>query len=176
MTAPLVRAMTLADCDRVAEIRIRGWRTAYRGLVPQSHLDALSVAEDAERRRSRLSRGDGSVVNLVAEQAGEVVGWAAHGPYRDGEHRTPGAELYALYVHSAHVGTGIGRTLLTEAVRQNEARGHRRMYLWVLKDNTPARAFYARAGFHADGAEEPFEVDGVAVPEVRYVRDLTARQ
>ncbi|CAM5533499.1 hypothetical protein SAURM35S_02305 [Streptomyces aurantiogriseus] len=34
MTAALVREMTLADCDRVSEIRIRGWQTAYRGLMP----------------------------------------------------------------------------------------------------------------------------------------------
>jgi GNAT superfamily N-acetyltransferase len=166
--------MTLADCDRVSEIRIRGWQTAYRGLMPQSFLDALSVTEDAERRRARFAQGDGPVVNLVAEQDGEVVGWAAHGPYREGERHTDDAELYALYVAPGHVGTGIGRTLLTEAIRRTVAGGHRRMYLWALKGNTHARRFYERAGFHADGTEEPFEVEGVAVPEVRYVRDLTA--
>ena len=47
------------------------------------------------------------------------------------------------------------------------------MFLWVLKGNARARRFYVRAGFRADGAEEPFEVDGVGVPEVRYVRVLT---
>ncbi|MFE7357623.1 hypothetical protein ACFU8Q_31875, partial [Streptomyces sp. NPDC057543] len=26
-----IREMTLADCDRVAEIRVGGWRSAYRG-------------------------------------------------------------------------------------------------------------------------------------------------
>ena len=46
------------------------------------------------------------------------------------------------------------------------------MLLWVLKGNDRARRFYQRAGFTADGAEEPFDVDGVAVPEVRYVREL----
>ncbi|WP_425247078.1 N-acetyltransferase family protein [Streptomyces sp. NEAU-NA10] len=176
MTAPLVREMTLADCERVSEIRVRGWRTAYRGLMPQSYLDALSVTEDAERRRAWFTEGDGSVVNLVAEHAGEVVGWAAHGPYREGELRTDDAELYAIYLDPGHIGTGIGRMLLTEAIRRTTARGHRRMYLWVLKENTHARRFYERAGFHADGAEEPFEVAGVAVPEVRYVGDLTGRR
>lgn len=45
------RPMTPDDCDRVAVIRIGGWRSAYRGLIPQSYLDALDVAQDAERRR-----------------------------------------------------------------------------------------------------------------------------
>lgn len=48
------------------------------------------------------------------------------------------------------------------------------MYLWVLKGNVAARRFYERAGFGADGAEEAFEVDGVAAPEVRYRADLPA--
>jgi GNAT superfamily N-acetyltransferase len=165
--------MTLADCDRVAEIRIRGWQSAYRGLIPQPYLDGLSVEEDAERRRTYLSQGDGSVVNLVAEDSGgEIVGWACHGPYREGEVLTPDAELYAIYVHPDQVGRGTGQALLTECVARCTAAGHGRLLLWVLKGNDRARRFYERAGLRADGAEEPFEVDGVAVPEVRYARRL----
>lgn len=164
--------MAHADCDRVAEIRVRGWQSAYRGLMPRSYLDALSVKREAERRRELFARGDGAVLNLVAEQAGEVTGWACHGPYRDGEVRTGDAELYAIYVDPGRYGGGIGRALLAEAVRQRTAAGHARMFLWVLKENAGARRFYERAGFGADGAEEPFEVEGTAVPEVRYVRHL----
>ncbi|WP_078947712.1 GNAT family N-acetyltransferase [Streptomyces griseus] len=164
--------MAFTDCGRVSEIRVRGWQTAYRGLVPQSYLDGLSEKEDAERRRGRFGQGDGSVVNLVAEEADEIVGWAAHGPYRDGDVRAADAELYALYVDVDRLGGGLGRRLLTESVRQCAALGHERMYLWVLRDNARARRFYERAGFSADGAEEPFEVDGALVPEVRYVKRL----
>ncbi|WP_405742651.1 GNAT family N-acetyltransferase [Streptomyces sp. NBC_00028] len=166
--------MTLDDCERVAEIRIRGWQTAYRGLMPQPYLDGLSVAEDAERRRERFRQSDGSVMNLVAEQDGELLGWAAYGPYRDGEVRTADAELYAIYVDAGCFGGGIGHALLQESVRRCTGAGYPCMYLWVLDGNTRARAFYERAGFHPDGAEEPFEVDGVPVPEVRYVKDLIA--
>ncbi|MFJ1968532.1 GNAT family N-acetyltransferase [Streptomyces sp. NPDC087903] len=168
-----IRAMTLPDCDRVAEIRVRGWQSAYRGLMPQPHLDALSVTADAERHRARFTRGDGSVLNLVAERGGELVGWACHGPYRDEELRTEDAELYAIYVDPGHYGAGVGHALLQESVRHRTAAGHDRMFLWVLEGNTRARRFYERAGFRADGAEEPYEVDGVPVPEVRYVRTLT---
>ncbi|WP_055525896.1 GNAT family N-acetyltransferase [Streptomyces graminilatus] len=168
----LVREMTLDDCDRVSEIRVRGWQHAYRGLIPQPYLDSLSAAEDAERRRTFFVGAGSEVVDLVAEQGGEVVGWACHGPYRDGEFRTDDAELYAIYVDAGRFGAGVGRALLGEAVRRCALAGHRRMLLWVLKGNDRARRFYQRAGFMADGAEEPFDVDGVAVPEVRYVREL----
>lgn len=169
----MVRPMTADDCEQVAGIRIRGWQHAYRGLVPQSYLDGLDVGADAERHRARLLAGDGGVVNLVAEgEGGGLAGWAAFGPHRDGDVRTDDAELYALYVGPEHIGRGVGRTLMTEAALRCAAAGHRSMYLWVLKENARARRFYERAGFEADGTEEPFEVDGVAVPEVRYVREL----
>ncbi|MFF8942891.1 GNAT family N-acetyltransferase [Streptomyces sp. NPDC014864] len=181
---PLVREMTLADCGPVAEIRVRGWQTAYRGLVPQSHLDALSVERDAEVRRTLLTQDAGRAVNLVAVEAppgpsgrsgkhGEILGWACHGPYREGEVHTEDAELYSLYVAPGHWSAGVGRALLRESTRRCAAAGHPRMLLWVLKENTRARRFYERAGFCPDGAEGSFEVDGVAVPEVRYARSLT---
>lgn len=167
------REMTLADCDRVSGIRVRGWQTAYRGLMPQSFLDGLDAAEDAERRRTLFTRAPDGLVNLVAEDDdGEVVGWGCHGPYRDGEPHTGDAELYALYVDTGHLGTGVGQALLRESVRRCTDAGHARMLLWVVEGNARARRFYERAGFRADGAEEPSEVEGVAVPEVRYARHL----
>lgn len=51
---PRIRPMALADCDRVSEIRVLGRRFAYRGLMPQPFLDALSAKADAERRRARF--------------------------------------------------------------------------------------------------------------------------
>jgi GNAT superfamily N-acetyltransferase len=174
VTAPRVgvREMTLADCERVAEIRVGGWQSAYAGLMPQSHLDALSVTEDAARHRTRFLAGDGSAVNLVAEQHGGIVGWACHGPYRNGQVRTADAELYALYVDPGRYGDGIGQALLQASLRRCTDAGHERVFLWVLEGNIRARGFYERAGFRADGAEEPFEVDGVAVLEVRYAKKL----
>ena len=167
-----IRPMTLADCDRVSEIRVLGWQFAYRGLMPQSFLDALSAEADAERRRARFAESDGSVLNLVASVGDEIIGWAALGPYREGELRTEDAELYALYLDPKHVGTGAGRVLMQEALRRAAALGHDRVYLWVVRGNARARRFYERAGFRADGAEEPYEVEGVLVPELRYVKEL----
>ncbi|WLW51139.1 GNAT family N-acetyltransferase [Streptomyces sp. YU58] len=170
---PLIRGMTLADCDRVAEIRVRGWQSAYRGLVPRSFLDSMSVPEEVERSRFRFSTAGSGVVNLVAERAGEVVGWACHGPYREGELLTEDAELYAVYVDTRHVGDGVGHALLQESLGRCTDAGHPRMLLWVIRGNARARRFYERQGFRPDGTEEPFEVDGVPVPEVRYARELT---
>ncbi|MER0245629.1 N-acetyltransferase [Streptomyces sp. HSW2009] len=175
----LVREMTEDDIDAVAAARVRGWQVAYVGLVPQAYLDAMSVAEDAVRRREFFSRGLGDVVNLVAEEPGgsdgagsQVVGWACFGPYREKDLPSGDAELYALYVRPERFGAGIGHALLSETLRRLTERGFPRVRLWVVRGNGRAERFYARAGFAPDGGAESFDVEGVAVPEVRYARTL----
>ncbi|WP_406499041.1 GNAT family N-acetyltransferase [Streptomyces sp. NBC_00846] len=167
-----VRDMTVDDCEAVAKVRVRSWQAAYAGLMPQSHLDAMDIAEDARRRRGFFAEGN-TVVNVVAERPGAgVIGWACYGPYRENDRRTARGELYAIYVTPEQIGTGAGRALMTEILNRAAADGFPDLVLWVLKENAPARRFYERAGFLPDGAEEPFEVDGVLVPELRYVRAL----
>jgi GNAT superfamily N-acetyltransferase len=151
---------------------VRGWQTAYKGMMPQAYLDGLDPAEDVGRLRARFEQAREGVVNLVAEWDGDIVGWACHGPYREGEVRTTDAELYAIYVDPDRLARGVGRALLRESTARCTAAGHGRMLLWVLQENASARRFYEQAGFAPDGVEEPFEVDGVEVPELRYARVL----
>jgi GNAT superfamily N-acetyltransferase len=168
-----VRSMTVDDCEAVATVRVRGWQAAYAGLIPQAYLDAMDIAEDAERRRGFFAEGN-TVVNVVAERPGRgVIGWACYGPYRADGRRLARAELYAVYVLPEQLGTGVGRALMTEVLARSTADGFPDLALWVLKENAPARRFYERAGFAPDGVEEPFRVGGVLVPEVRYVRALS---
>ncbi|WP_405407965.1 GNAT family N-acetyltransferase [Streptomyces decoyicus] len=175
--------MTEADIDAVSAVRVRGWQAAYRGLMPQAYLDAMSVAADAERRRSWFGRRSPEVSDLVAERDGDVVGWACVGPARDPD-IVPGAEelpappatageLLALYVAPGLIGTGVGRALLAAGTAHARAHGYRALYLWVVRGNTRAQRFYERAGFVPDGAEEAYEVGGRSVPELRYRRPLT---
>ncbi|MFV0126965.1 GNAT family N-acetyltransferase [Streptomyces sp. HMX112] len=167
-----VRQMTEDDCAAVAEVRVRGWRTAYQGLLPRWYLRAMSVEADTEVRRRHLAEADARVVDLVAERAGSVVGWACHGPYRADEGAAGDGELYAVYVRPDQVGTGAGRALLAESVARATAAGYPALRLWVLKGNTRARRFYEAAGFAPDGAEEPWHVAGTTLMELRYARSL----
>lgn len=161
-----VREMTEPDIKAVSAVRVSGWRYAYAGLMPQSHLDGLNPTEYAERRRAAFADPSSTVTNLVVEGPdGAVVGWAAYGPAQDAE---PGeGELYALYARPDVIGTGVGRALLTEVLRRVS---HPAMRLWVLEGNVRARRFYERAGFRPDGGVLVDEVDGFPVPEVRYRR------
>ncbi|MFJ2745800.1 GNAT family N-acetyltransferase [Streptomyces sp. NPDC087440] len=176
-----VRPMTLDDVTAVAACRVRGWQHAYAGIVPQAYLDRMDLAEEAERRRAHVTKAGPRVVNLVAERGGQVVAWACFGPYRETEgvppHSTPErpvAELYTLYALPEHQGTGAGRALMTACLDGARAAGFAALSMWVLKENAVARRFYEKAGSAWDGAEEPFELDGAVLAEVRYVSLLSA--
>ena len=167
-----IREMTEADVTTVSTIRVRGWQWAYAGLLPQGYLDAMDPEQDAAERREFLPRSAGRVQNLVAEVDGAAVGWAAFGPYRGEPDDSGDGELYALYVLPEHVGTGVGRALITAAVRRTAELGRGRLLLWVLAGNDRARRFYQVAGFAPDGAETSDTYDGVPLREVRYVREV----
>jgi GNAT superfamily N-acetyltransferase len=85
---------------------------------------------------------------VISEVADRPVGFVA---FDD-------TELHALYVAPGYWKSGVGSRLL--ACAENTS------YLWVLRDNGPARRFYERHGWHVDGSVR--KVDGV--DEVRYAR------
>lgn len=149
-----VRTASADDAEALEAVRVRGWQTAYRGIVADSYLDALVV--DADRRRERMA--DPAVTTLVAEQQHGIVGMAVHGPSRDG---FDAEELYALYVDPSCWRSGVGTVLLDACDEVG--------VLWVLGDNTRAQAFYRRHGFVPDGASQVLDLDG-PVTEIRMRR------
>ncbi|MFH7597923.1 GNAT family N-acetyltransferase [Streptomyces racemochromogenes] len=168
-----VRDMDMADIEAVSAIRVRGWQAAYVGMVPRAHLDAMTVEEDAARRREWFSRPGRTARDLVAVGDGGPVGWICYGPGQDG---TPGpagtGEVHALYVAPDLIGMGIGRTLLDEAHARMRGEGFPASALWVLAGNARARRFYERAGYRPDGATRDDVYEEVTLTELRYARPL----
>ncbi|MFC0864657.1 GNAT family N-acetyltransferase [Sphaerimonospora cavernae] len=171
MSGVHVRDMTEHDIRAVSTLRVTGWQTAYRGIIPDDYLDGLSVEADAERR-GRLFLQDSRIQNLVVEDDQGVTGWGALGPCRDDDAADTDGEIYALYVAPARIGTGVGRALMAELVGRAEKSGFTALTLWVLAENHRARRFYERAGFRFDGSQTEWPVGGISVPEVRYARSL----
>ncbi|MFE6840971.1 GNAT family N-acetyltransferase [Streptomyces sp. NPDC057705] len=168
-----VREMDGADIEAVSTIRVRGWQAAYAGIVPRTYLDAMSVEDDAGRRRQWFSQRGRESKDLVAVGDRGPVGWICFGPCRG---RLPGArrvgEVYALYVSPELIGRGIGRILLSEAHARMQDQGFEASALWVLRDNERARRFYERAGYQADGTTQDDVYDEITLSELRYRRVL----
>jgi GNAT superfamily N-acetyltransferase len=161
-----IRLATGDDALAVETIRVHGWRRAYRHVLPADELDAMPI--DPRRWRPRLATPPHGWTTFVADDGGEVVGFASVGPSRD-EHGL--GELYAIYVEPERWSTGAGRALLERAEQQLRCE-YASATLWVLEDNPRARHFYERAGWSPDGARKAEERWGVRAPELRYRKEL----
>jgi GNAT superfamily N-acetyltransferase len=171
----VIRALTDADIDAIAGVHVRTWQSAYAGIIPADYLAALDPAELAERRRT--GPVPPGAATLVADDGGEIVGFAAFGPARREEgdaYDFGNGELYAIYVDPAHQGTGTGRRLLAAARAALKRAGFPRMWLWVLAENHPSRRFYEHMGMAADGTTHVYTPRGTTteLPEVRYAARL----
>jgi len=167
----VVRDAALDDADGIARVHTTTWQQAYRGLLDQGFLHLLDWRQRRTQWQALLAeppRGEGGTV--VAVLGEEVVGFAAYGPARDADlmaERRRWSELYAIYVSPDQWRTGTG-TALWAAVAERLPPDAAAVAVWLLAGNQRARAFYARMGFAADGAERVEDIGGAPAEEVRY--------
>jgi len=160
-----IRKAIVVDAPEIAQVGIASWNETYRGIVPDSHLDRMDVAERTRWTEGYLNDPKVAFYTMVAEQDGEIVGYAAGGPNRTSEEAYQG-ELYTLYLLQKAQKQGIGRQLVQAVAVELAAQGYGSMCVGVLRDN-PARGFYERLGavYLRQGS---FIVDGVEIVEMLY--------
>ena len=142
-----IREAVLADAAGIARVHVESWRTTYPGIMPQEHLDALSVAERRQKWQSILSPGSADTTyTFVAEtEDNEIVGFTEGGGDRSSGPSSQ-AEIYVIYFLKSQQGQGIGRRLLQTAARHLCADGYSTLFLWVSALNHPACRFYEAVG------------------------------
>lgn len=105
-----IRPAQAGEAQRIAEIHVRGWQWAYRGLIPASLLEGLSVEDRAAYWRRELVEGrQGNRHVWGAARGADSLGFAAIGPSRDLGADADTGEVYATYLEPDVVGTGVGR-------------------------------------------------------------------
>jgi ribosomal protein S18 acetylase RimI-like enzyme len=160
----MIRPAKLEDAPAIARVHVASWQSTYQGMLPDEFLASLSETGYAERWKRVI--GEGSSRVYVAEDEGEVVGFASGGHERAGETGYSG-ELYAIYVIDAAQRRGFGHELVRSTVAGLRELGLDDMIIWVLRDNQPARSFYERLGGLYVRAQ-PITIGSVTLEEVSY--------
>ncbi len=78
-----IRPATAGDAPAIARVRIDGWRTAYRGLVPDAGVDAMDVDASVALRERILMAAPNATSVFVADVANAAL------TVRAGAARTP---------------------------------------------------------------------------------------
>jgi [ribosomal protein S18]-alanine N-acetyltransferase len=130
--------------------------------LEERDLDSVEAIEAASRpwashwpREAYFAPADSAMCAWVAEQAGEIAGFALA--------RCAGGEMEILNLAVAQPARrqGVGRALIQAALAEGASRGATRAFLEVRESNAAALAFYASLGFVAGGKRPGYYRDPV---------------
>jgi GNAT superfamily N-acetyltransferase len=159
------------DADALARVNINSWRSAYRGLVTDTHLESLDYGRLSRRFRKDLACPCDEET-YVAEEADEVLGFVTLGACRDPDvDQATTGEIWGIYLGPQHWRKGVGRRLCQSAEQMLTSEHYRQAILWVFEGNNSARRFYEAMGFKADGASKTLNVGG-PLKAIRYRKKL----
>ena len=132
------------------------WREAYDDLLPADFQETMTL------EKCRFFSQKYPENTLIAMDEKKVVGFISYGNYRD--ETIQAGEIIALYVLKDYYGKGVSKQLMHAAFVALDQFSE--IYLWVLKDNKRAIAFYQKMGFTFDGQEQILKL-GKPVKELR---------
>ncbi len=167
-----IRFANISDAEQIAICHVASWQKIYRGHIPDTVLDALSIKEREKKWHHLL---DKNVKVLVIERDNNIIGFASLCPSRDKDTDAKiCGEISAMYLHPETWHQGLGKKLCTAAILELEKMGFSEVIVWVLKENDQARKFYEAMGFNETSHSklEPYNQD-ISLNEVRYRRDIS---
>ena len=132
------------------------WREAYDDLLPADFQETMTL------EKCRFFSQKYPENTLIAIDGKKVVGFISYGNFRD--ETIQAGEIIALYVLKDYYGKGVSKQLMHAAFVALDQFSE--IYLWVLKENKRAIAFYQKMGFTVDGPEKILEL-GKPVKELR---------
>ena len=132
------------------------WREAYDDLLPADFQETMTL------EKCRFFSQKYPENTLIAMDGKKVVGFISYGNFCD--EAIQAGEIIALYVLKDYYGKGVSKQLMHAAFAAHDHFSE--IYLWVLKENKRAIAFYQKMGFTFDGQEKILKL-GKPVKELR---------
>ena len=152
-----IKAMeTAEEIEGKSRVHWQTWREAYDGILPEDFQEQMTLD------KCRFYSQNYPENTLIAMDGKKVVGFISYGNFRD--EAIQAGEIIALYVLKDYYGKGVSEQLMHAAFVSLDHFSE--IYLWVLKDNKRAIAFYQKIGFTFDGQEKILKL-GKPVKELR---------
>ena len=164
-----IREAVAGEGVRIAQIRIAGWRWAYREIVPDGFLQKMDPAAEALKVEAAIADPDNPFGRAVVLADENIAGFAVYS--RPLPQFCDVSEIKALYVHPEVQRSGAGSALLQHCM--DEFRPHfETLKIWCLEKNPIGRGFYEKQGGKLQGEAQPFSLEdapAVELTEVCYV-------
>jgi ribosomal protein S18 acetylase RimI-like enzyme len=161
-----IRKATLDDIKDISRIYALSWKTAYKGIVPQTYLDELK--EDFWVTAFTGWLKNKVLTAQLIDENGISVGCIAYGESRD-KSLPDWGEIVSFYLLPEYFGRGYGKKLLATALLDLKESGYENVYLWVLKENQRARHFYEKNKLQCTQDKCECEIRGRKLTDIRYI-------
>jgi GNAT superfamily N-acetyltransferase len=161
----IVRHASHDDLEAMSDAKHAAGIAAWKHIFPAETLERFPWPE---RWWRSIGEPQPRSAFLVAEDDGEVVGFAIVRPSGGEDADDSIGELDGLYTHPSVWGRGAGRELLGEAASFLRDAGFREATLWTAEKNHRPRRIYETAGWSTDGTTRQRSFDGVEFVELRY--------
>lgn len=139
-----VRLATLDDAEALRQI--------YNEYVTTSVVTFDLVPRSLEDQRRWLESRSGAHVVLVAEDEGEILGYASLSPWRAKAAYSTSVED-SVYVHEPHHGRGVGKLLLAELVDVARSHGFHAVFGRIVGGHEASIRLHKALGFEIVGTE-----------------------
>ncbi len=162
-----IRQAKPEDASDIADVHIKSWRQAYKGIIHQSYLDnGLDISGLTKHWQERLKQSRKGT--FLAFNGPVINGFASIGKSRDDDYPDY-AELYAIYLDPDYFGKGVGKALFQTCLEYAVTQGFKKLFVNVLTNNKMGRDFYERMGaLPIENGEEELTIDGKPYLEMRY--------
>jgi ribosomal protein S18 acetylase RimI-like enzyme len=150
----MIRPATIADLGALGRLGAVLMQTHY-AFDSRRFLAPGDDAEEGYAWFLETQLRDPDAVVLVAERAGQVVGYVYAGlePMSWKELRGPAGFIHDIVVDEVARGEGLARELMSSAIAWLEQRGAARVMLWTAAQNERAQKLFAAAGFRTTMVE-----------------------
>ena len=125
----------------------------YNHEVEHSLATMDSIPEDASYREKWLSAHGPEHPVLVADDGGEVAGWASLSRWSDKDGYDGIVEL-SVFVAEGHRRKGLGRELMKEVLALGEKAGHHTVASRITVENRVSIALHREFGFYDVGVQK----------------------
>jgi phosphinothricin acetyltransferase len=137
--SPIIREARRADLPAIVEI--------YNSIIPGRMVTADLEPVTVESRVSWLEDHDPTKRPLwVMEEAGMVIAWLSFDTFY-ARAAYDGTAMVAIYVAESRRGQGLGRLLLTRAIRHAPTIGIRVLLGYIFAHNRPSLQLFEKFGF-----------------------------
>ena len=139
-----IRKAKHSDIEAIAEIKVMGWQTAYKGIIDDKYLNSMSLSDQMNNYKSVYSLN----TVFIAETENEIVGFCRFYDYDNAvyEDTEIDCEIREIYVRPNMKRMGIGSHLFKHTYLYLKQKGKKKLYVGCFKQNVSAIRFYEKMG------------------------------